>query len=68
MRAVVVSEGGYSMRVLLPDRIVAGIDYELTFEVWDPEGEPLAASDVIVTIEHRLMLQMAPDYGECPRL
>ena len=26
------------------------------------------AHRIIVTIEHRLMLQMAPDYGECPRL
>lgn len=51
MRAVVVSDGGYSMRVLLPERIVAGIAYDLTFEVWDPEGEPLAAPDLIVTVE-----------------
>ena len=51
LRAVVVSEGGYAMRVLLPERVVAGVEYELAFEVWDPQGEPLAAPDLIVTVE-----------------
>jgi serine/threonine-protein kinase len=51
MRAIVVSANGYSMRVLLPERVIAGIDYELTFEVWDPEGEPLAVPDLIVTVD-----------------
>jgi len=33
-RAVVVAEGGYAMRVLLPERILVGVDYEIILEAW----------------------------------
>jgi hypothetical protein len=50
-RALVVGEGGYSLRVLLPERILVGVDYEIILEAWDPEGEPLATSEMILTLD-----------------
>jgi serine/threonine-protein kinase len=50
-RTVVVGEGGYSMRLSLPVRIVAGVDYEIALEVWDPDGEPIATSEMILTVD-----------------
>jgi hypothetical protein len=50
-RALVVGEGGYSMRVLLPERMLVGVDYEIVIEAWDPEGEPLATSEMILTLD-----------------
>ncbi len=50
-RALVVAEGGYAMRVLLPERILAGVDYEVLLDVWDPEGEPLATAEMILTVD-----------------
>ncbi len=50
-RVVVVAEGGYSLRVSMPERTLVGIDYEILVEVWDPAGEPLVTSELIVTID-----------------
>jgi len=50
-RVVVVSEGGYSLRVLMPERTLVDIEYEILLDVWDPDGEPLATAELIVTID-----------------
>jgi hypothetical protein len=39
------------MRVLLPERMLVGVDYEIVIEAWDPDGEPLATSEMILTLD-----------------
>ena len=40
-RAVLVSEGGFSVRALVPETLVAGEPVEVLLDVWDADGEPL---------------------------
>ncbi len=49
--ALMFSAGGYSLRVLRPKRILIGIYYESTIDVWDPDGEPIDANEIIVLFE-----------------
>ena len=42
-RSIMVSEGGYSVRALVPESLVAGEPFSLVLDVWDPDGEPLDA-------------------------
>ncbi len=49
-RTVVVSEGGHTVRALLPEPIVAGGSADLLFDVWDATGEPLLAPSIPVEV------------------
>ena len=49
--ALMFSVDGYSLRVLRPRRILVGIYYELTIDVWDPEGEPIDTTELTVLFE-----------------
>ncbi len=50
-RAVVVAQKGYSLRVLLPHRLVAGVSYDMVLDAWDPQGAALEAPEMVVTLE-----------------
>ncbi|HUH00848.1 MAG TPA: protein kinase [Kofleriaceae bacterium] len=50
-REVVVAEGGYSMRLLLPARMVVGMRYAVILDVWDPNGDPIATPEMILTLD-----------------
>jgi hypothetical protein len=50
-RAIVVGQGGYSMRVLLPARAMRDVEYEIILDAWDPHGEALTTSELVVTLE-----------------
>jgi len=49
-RAVVVSGGRYSLRVMFPRRLITGVHHEFSLDVWDAGGKPLITSEVIVTL------------------
>ncbi len=49
-RAEIVADRGYSMRVLIPERMIPELEYEITMDVWDPDGSPVATSDMIVIL------------------
>jgi len=50
-RTLVVDEGGYALRVELPERVVATLPTSIDLEVWDTSGEPISASELILTID-----------------
>jgi hypothetical protein len=49
-RSIMLSEGGYAVRALLPESMPAAQEVELLFDVWDPRGEPLAAPAIPVEL------------------
>jgi hypothetical protein len=49
-RAEIVADGGYSMRVLVPERMIPGLEYEIILDIWDPDGIPVATSEMIVIL------------------
>jgi hypothetical protein len=49
-RPILVAEDGYSLRALVPERVITGLDYEFSFVVWDPAGEPVTTSEMIVIL------------------
>jgi serine/threonine-protein kinase len=51
VNAIVVDDGGLSMRVVVPATIPAGVPVRLALEIWDDEGRPVDAKEVIVTLE-----------------
>jgi hypothetical protein len=38
------------MRVLIPERMIPDLEYEIALDVWDPAGVPLATSEMIVIV------------------
>ena len=36
-----VTQSDYSMRAMLPERMIAGLSYEITFDVWGADGAPI---------------------------
>jgi serine/threonine protein kinase len=50
-RAVVVAETGHAFEVMLPEPLVAAVDYDVQVSVWDPQGAPARASAVTLTLE-----------------
>ncbi len=51
VRVVVIAEGGYALRVLLPERMVVGVEYEMLIDAWDRDGESIVAPELIVTLD-----------------
>jgi len=49
-RPIMVAEDGYSMRALIPERMITGPEYEITFVIWDPDGEPVTTSEMIIIL------------------
>jgi serine/threonine protein kinase len=50
-RALVVDDGGLSMRVVVPELIPVGAPVRFALEIWDADGAPVAASEIVVTVE-----------------
>ena len=48
--AVMLGQDGYSLRVLRPAETAAGGTYEISIDVWDPDGEPFSADQIPVEI------------------
>jgi tRNA A-37 threonylcarbamoyl transferase component Bud32 len=53
-RALVVDDGGLSMRVVVPEQIAVGESVRFALEIWDADGAPVAAPEVVVTIEREV--------------
>jgi serine/threonine-protein kinase len=51
VRDIVVDDGGLSMRVVVPDEIPVGMPIRVALEIWDADGAPVDAKEVIVTLE-----------------
>ncbi len=50
-RTLIVDQGGYSLRVELPERVVATLPTSFELEVWDTDGRPITAAELILTID-----------------
>jgi len=50
-RALVVDDGGLSMRVVVPQILPVGLPVRFAFEIWDGDGAPVTASEIVVTVE-----------------
>ncbi len=50
-RTIVVDQGGYALRVELPERVVAGLSSTIELEVWDATGARVDAAELILTID-----------------
>ena len=50
-RALLVSSGRYSLRVLIPERVLAGLHADIALDLWDADGQPLIASEIVVTLQ-----------------
>jgi hypothetical protein len=48
--SVMLGQDGYALRVLRPKEIVAGVTYEISIDVWDPEGEPIDAEAIAIEL------------------
>lgn len=64
LRSVMLSDRGYAVRALLPEPIEAGQPVELLFDVWDPDGRPLASPAIPV----ELASAAQPAGGDSPAL
>lgn len=48
--SVMLGKDGYALRVFRPKEFVAGSTYKITFDVWDPEGEPIEAASIDIEL------------------
>lgn len=51
LQSIVVAHQGYAIRVVLPRALSPSVATAIEFEVWDPDGEPSHASEIVMTIE-----------------
>jgi eukaryotic-like serine/threonine-protein kinase len=50
-RALIVDDGGLTMRVAIPKVIAVGAPVRFALEIWDDEGAAVAAAEIVVTVE-----------------
>jgi serine/threonine-protein kinase len=50
-RALIVDDGGLTMRVAIPKLIAVGAPVRFALEIWDEDGAPVAAPEIVVTVE-----------------
>jgi serine/threonine-protein kinase len=50
-RALIVDDGGLSMRVVVPEAIPVGQPVRFALEIWDADGNPVDAAEIVVTVE-----------------
>jgi hypothetical protein len=50
-RALIVDDGGLSMRVVVPESIPVGQPVRFALEIWDGDGAPVDAQEIVVTVE-----------------
>jgi serine/threonine protein kinase len=50
-RALIIADAGLSMRVVVPEQIVVNRPARFALEIWDEDGVPVDATEVVVTVE-----------------
>lgn len=48
--AVMLGQGGFSLRILRPVDMVAGSTYTISVDVWDPDGEPIDSAAIFIEL------------------
>ena len=48
---MIVDDGGLSMRVVVPEAIPVGQPVRFALEIWDADGNPVDAAEIVVTVE-----------------
>jgi hypothetical protein len=50
-RSLIVDDGGLSMQVAIPEVIAVGAPVRFALEIWDDQGTPVDAAQIVVTVE-----------------